>query len=65
MALRLAAPSSFRVDRQAHCHFPARRVGSLLHAVGMPDLVTWSFAEYERLAVQLGTHPPRVASYKR
>ncbi len=43
----------------------SRMAGSLLHAVGLPDLVTSSFSEYERLAVQLGTNPPRVASYKR
>ena len=39
--------------------------GSLLSAVGLPDLVTESLADYERLAVQLGRNPLRVASYKR
>ncbi|MCI4431797.1 MAG: UDP-N-acetylglucosamine-peptide N-acetylglucosaminyltransferase, partial [Burkholderiales bacterium] len=43
----------------------SRMAGSLLHAVGLPDLVTESFADYERLGVQLGTNPQRVASYKR
>ncbi len=43
----------------------SRMAGSLLHAVGLPDLVTHSLADYERLAVQLGQNPPRVASYKR
>ncbi len=43
----------------------SRMAGSLLNAVGLPDLVTSSLAEYERLAVQLGRQPKRVASYKR
>ncbi len=43
----------------------SRMAGSLLSAVGLPDLVTTSLADYERLAVQLGRNPKRVASYKR
>ena len=43
----------------------SRMAGSLLTHVGLPDLVTSSLAEYERLAVQLGTNPLRIASYKR
>ena len=43
----------------------SRMAGSLLSAVGLPDLVTESLADYERLAVQLGRNPLRVASYKR
>jgi predicted O-linked N-acetylglucosamine transferase (SPINDLY family) len=43
----------------------SRMAGSLLHAVGLPDLVTYSLADYERLTVQLGLNPLRVASYKR
>ena len=43
----------------------SRMAGSLLHAVGLPDLVTDTLADYERLAVQLGRTPARVASYKR
>ncbi len=43
----------------------SRMAGSLLHAVGLPDLVTNSLADYERLAVQLGANPRRVSSYKR
>jgi predicted O-linked N-acetylglucosamine transferase (SPINDLY family) len=39
--------------------------GSLLNAVGLPDLVTGSLAEYERLAVAIGRQPLRAASYKR
>lgn len=43
----------------------SRMAGSLLHAVGLPDLVTDSLAAYERLAVELGRTPARCASYKR
>lgn len=43
----------------------SRMAGSLLHAVGLPDLVTESLADYERLAVTIGRHPARAASYKR
>ncbi|MBB4844056.1 putative O-linked N-acetylglucosamine transferase (SPINDLY family) [Paucibacter oligotrophus] len=43
----------------------SRMAGSLLSAVGLPDLITHSLAEYERLAVQIGRNPARAASYKR
>ena len=43
----------------------SRMAGSLLTNVGLPDLVTFDVASYERLAVQLGTNPMRVASHKR
>jgi predicted O-linked N-acetylglucosamine transferase (SPINDLY family) len=43
----------------------SRMAGSLLTSVGLPDLITGSLEEYERLAVQLGRNPARVASYKR
>jgi predicted O-linked N-acetylglucosamine transferase (SPINDLY family) len=43
----------------------SRMAGSLLHAVGLPDLVAHSLAEYERLAIEIGRHPARIASYKR
>jgi len=43
----------------------SRMAGSLLHAVGLPDLVTHSLADYEQLAVNLGRCPQRVKSYKR
>ena len=43
----------------------SRMAGSLLTNVGLPDLVTFSLQDYERLAVQLGHNPLRVASYKR
>ncbi|MFY9513475.1 MAG: acetylglucosamine transferase [Rubrivivax sp.] len=43
----------------------SRMAGSLLTAVGLPDLVTDSLPAYEKLAVQLGRTPARIASYKR
>jgi len=43
----------------------SRMAGSLLTNVGLPDLVTYSLADYERLAVQLAHSPKSVASYKR
>ena len=42
----------------------SRMCGSLLTAVGLPDLITFSLEEYERKAVQLGQNPKRVASHK-
>jgi len=43
----------------------SRMAGSLLTAVGLPDLITESLADYERLAVAIGRSPARAASYKR
>lgn len=43
----------------------SRMAGSLLSAVGLPDLITFSLAEYEQRAVQIGQNPGRAASYKR
>jgi predicted O-linked N-acetylglucosamine transferase (SPINDLY family) len=43
----------------------SRMAGSLLTAVGLPDLITETPAEYERLAIALGRNPARVASHRR
>ena len=43
----------------------SRMAGSLLTAVGLPDLITDNLADYQRLAITLGKNPARVASYKR
>ena len=43
----------------------SRMAGSLLTAVGLPDLITETLADYERLAVAIGRAPQRAASYKR
>jgi predicted O-linked N-acetylglucosamine transferase (SPINDLY family) len=60
-ALWMGLPIVTRAGRT----YISRMAGSLLHAVGLPDLVTDSLAGYERLAVTLGREPARVASYKR
>ncbi len=41
--------------------FPSRVGASLLHAIGMPELVTESFAAYEALALLLALEPARLA----
>jgi len=38
-------------------HFASRVSSSLLHAVGLSELVTYRLEEYEKLAVQLASHP--------
>jgi predicted O-linked N-acetylglucosamine transferase (SPINDLY family) len=43
----------------------SRMAGSLLTAVGLPDLITTTLDEYEQRAVQIGSQPARAASYKR
>lgn len=43
----------------------SRMAGSLLTAVGLPDLITDNQADYERLAITLGRNPARVASHRR
>jgi predicted O-linked N-acetylglucosamine transferase (SPINDLY family) len=40
--------------------FPGRVAGSLLQAVGLPELVTESLHEYETLALQLARDPGRL-----
>lgn len=44
--------------------FPARVAASLLHAVGMPDLITNSLEDYEELAVRLATRPDELATLR-
>ena len=43
----------------------SRMAGSLLTAVGLPDLITTTLEEYEQRAIQIGNQPARAASYKR
>jgi predicted O-linked N-acetylglucosamine transferase (SPINDLY family) len=43
----------------------SRMAGSLLTAVGLPDLITTTIEAYEQRAVQIGNQPARAASYKR
>ena len=44
--------------------FAARMAGSLLHAIGLPELVTSDMAGYERCAVELASDPSRLAALK-
>ena len=60
-ALWMGTPILTRAGRS----YISRMAGSLLTAVGLPDLITDSLEGYERLAVTLGRNPARVASYRR
>src|SRR5205823_3713486 len=44
--------------------FAARVAGSLVHAVGLPKLVTGSLAEYEALALALAREPARLVELR-
>ncbi|WP_235398939.1 O-linked N-acetylglucosamine transferase, SPINDLY family protein [Sphingomonas sp. SRS2] len=44
--------------------FSARVAGSLLNAVGLPDLITDDEGDYERLALDLATHPEKLAAIR-
>jgi predicted O-linked N-acetylglucosamine transferase (SPINDLY family) len=44
--------------------FAGRVAASLLTAVGLPELVTTTMADYERLAIELATGPERLASIR-
>ena len=60
-ALWMGTPMVTRTGRT----YISRMAGSLLTAVGLPDLITETLADYEALAITLGRVPARVASYKR
>ena len=44
--------------------FPGRVATSLLHAVGLPELIADSLDEYERRALQLATEPALLADVR-
>jgi predicted O-linked N-acetylglucosamine transferase (SPINDLY family) len=44
--------------------FAARVAGSLLHGLGLPELVTETEADYARLAIDLARQPDRLAAIK-
>jgi predicted O-linked N-acetylglucosamine transferase (SPINDLY family) len=60
-ALWMGLPIVTRAGRT----YISRMAGSLLNAVGLPDLVTHNLADYEKLAITLGQQPQRVASHRR
>jgi predicted O-linked N-acetylglucosamine transferase (SPINDLY family) len=41
--------------------FPSRMAGSLLRAIGTPELITSSIAEYEEVAVELAMNQDKLA----
>lgn len=59
-ALRVGLPVITRSGES----FASRYGSSLLHAVGMPELVTETIEEFESLAIDLATHPSRLAVIK-
>jgi predicted O-linked N-acetylglucosamine transferase (SPINDLY family) len=44
--------------------FPGRVAASVLHAVGLPEMVTASLADYEALAIMLARNPERLAAIR-
>ncbi len=44
--------------------FASRVAASLLHAMGLPELITTSQADYEALAIDLAGHPQRLAGLR-
>jgi len=44
--------------------FASRVAGSLLHSVGLPELITHTAEEYESLAMELANNPEKIASLK-
>ena len=59
-ALWVGLPVVTRMGRA----FQARVAGSLLHAVGLPELVTHTVEDYEALALKLATHPQELAAVR-
>ena len=45
--------------------FPSRVAGSLLHAIGMPELIASSFEDYENMAVELASNHQRLLALKK
>jgi predicted O-linked N-acetylglucosamine transferase (SPINDLY family) len=44
--------------------FASRIAASLLSAIGLPELITDTQADYEQLAIELATHPQQLAAIK-
>lgn len=44
--------------------FSARMCGSLLNAIGMPELAVSSWHDYEKLAIEIGRDPDKISSLK-
>jgi len=61
VALRAGLPILTRLGES----FAARMGASLLTAVGLPEIIAKTPEEYEALAINLATHPDRMASIRR
>jgi predicted O-linked N-acetylglucosamine transferase (SPINDLY family) len=44
--------------------YTARMAGSLLNAIGLPELITTTLDAYEQMAVDLATHPEKLAAIR-
>ena len=44
--------------------YTARMAGSLLNAIGLPELVTTTHQDYEEVILELATDPPKLAQVK-
>ena len=44
--------------------YVARMAGSLLKAIGLPELITTTLEAYEQMAIDLATHPEKLAAIK-
>ena len=44
--------------------YTARMAGSLLKAIGLPELITTTLEAYEQMAIDLATHPEKLAAVK-
>lgn len=44
--------------------FASRVAASLLHAIGLPELITLTESEYEAMAIELATHPEKLKAIK-
>jgi len=56
--------SGLPVLTRAGATFPSRVAASLLHAAGLPELVTDSIEDYEALALELARSPERLAALR-
>ena len=44
--------------------YTGRMAGSLLNAIGLPELITATLEAYEQMAIDLATHPEKLAAIK-
>ena len=54
----------FACSYKSRLGFAARVAGSLLNAVGLPELVTETEQDYEALILELATNPTKLAKIK-